>query len=275
MNTATHTGPPVPAHLALLSLVTGGGWDLVVAGSSAPAPRDPVVYGPGRGLWLDAATARAEMAAGRLAAVELGASPGCWVISRGPGALGLSARQRNGAEVPSLHCSSFTALLLGVATGADANWTHTSTMATLEDTCERVGQFTVPIQPSGRVRCWGYGDHCRRIVPRVGRAMGPLEVWQRRAELGPLTVLLQSTRSSGSWRWGHHTLALVRLPGHPGVLYRVAADGSASGGVYSGTRMDTEILDEAEARRLEGQRLYEAWTIDNPQPSRCPITLEI
>lgn len=280
LTSSSPVGPPLPAHLALLSLVTGGGWDQAVAGVEQDPARSPVVYGPGRGLWLDRETALAEMAAGRIAKVELGDAPGCWVISRGPGALGLSASQRDGVERPSLHCTSWTNLLLGVALGVDAAWRHSGNIPPLEWICTERGEgvWTNPHNASDKACAYGYGDHVRSVTPRRGRTMRLREVWERRAELGTITVAAQSTyRGPGpnDYRWEHHTVAFLRVPGRADLLYRVAADGSASAGLYSGTPMDVEVVDGALAAARGATYLYRAWTLPRLNPSRCPITLEI
>jgi hypothetical protein len=104
------------------------------------------------------------------------------------------------------------------------------------------------------------------------------EIWERRAELGTITVAAQSTyRGPGpnDYRWEHHTVAFVRVAGRDDRLYRVAADGSASAGLYSGTPMDVEVVDGDIATSTGRTRLYRAWTLPRLNPSRCPITLEI
>lgn len=261
----------------LLDVATGGAWSQTVGGPPGPWPHRPVVYGPGRGLFLSAKAAQAAMDEGKVAEVELGDAPGVWVVTCGPGALGRSADLRSGQDRPTLHCSSWTNLLLGVLLAADpALWHHGGNMPSLEELCETSGRWRYAVPGGSTISVLGYRDHCRRVRPRTGRTLTPLELWERRGELGPVTVSAQSSRlANGSWRWEHHTVAWLRNPLHPGVLYRVAADGSRGTGGYSGTPMDIEVLDHAKAIELTGRQLHRAWTVPAlPAVPRCPITLE-
>ncbi len=280
--TSSLVGPPVPAALRLLSLATGGGWDQAVAGAPAgtKAPRPPVRYGAGRGLLLNAEEAQRELDAGRIAPVELGGASHLWVITRGPGGLRRSCGIP-GVEVPSLHCTSWTNLLLGAWFG-EPSWHHGGNMPPLNDLAERVGPWVFQVPGGGKITLPGYGDRLRRIhgngssarrhgAARNTRYLDPLELWERRAELGMLTVSAQSTLPG---KWGHHTVAWLRIPGHDDRLYRCAADGYKSAGRYSGTLMDVEVLDESAARSLAKMQLHEVWTTHHTPIAGYPVTLE-
>lgn len=265
----------IDAH-QLLDVATGGAWTQLLGGAPGLWPHRPVVYGPGRGLYLGAPQALAAMRAGQIAPVELGDAPGAWVIICGPGALGRSAAQRTGTQRPTLHCSSWTNLLLGVLLAdPPEHWHHGGNMPPLEDLCKTAGRFRYFVPGGSTLTLLGYGDHCLPVRPRAGRTLTPLELWERRAELGAVTVTAQSSLLGGRWRWEHHTVAWFRVPQHPDVLYRVAADGSRGAIGYSGTPMDIEVLDEATARRLTGHQVHRAWTVPTlPTRPACPVALE-
>lgn len=276
---------------AALDLATGGAWSLALeTGRPQPAGRTACVYGPGRGLWVERVRAEREMARGRLAPMDLGRAPGVWVATRGPGALGRSARLRSGREIPSFHCSSFTNWLAGIATGTNSRWTHTGNMPSLERLLDEHGRFSHTAQNT-TVWCQGYGEYFSRLSPDgttaeqhrlrgrgARRYLDAEELWRRRRELGALTLLGQSTLlRSGRWKYEHHTVALLRHPAWPDRLFRVAADGGRGGGGYSGTPMNIEVIDHREALRLERAALYYAHALTSlpDEIEHCPIALEL
>lgn len=246
----------------LLDAVTGGAYSRAVeARASQPAGPSAVVYGPGRGLWHE----------------------GAWWLTRGPGRLGLSAKQRSGQERPSLHCSSWTALCAGYAIGRDERWDHRGTLVGLDELLEKT-TWSRDVGTTKPATGLGYGGCFERLgggrPTQQGRDLhsgaGFVERLLEVGEGGALFLAAQSTKTARGWKWWHHTLALVVDPDAPGCVLRVAADGSrGGGGLYSGTPMDVEVWTPSappDAARL----VYRAWRLKDESlaPSSAPINLE-
>jgi hypothetical protein len=247
----------------MLDAVTGGAYSRALdSRKSAPAGSRAVVYGPGRGLWHE----------------------GAWWLTRGPGAMGGSAKQRSGQERPSLHCSSWTALLAGCAVGRDGAWDHRGTLVSLPTLLEQ-GAWSKDVGTTTPARGMGYGGSFDRLdggrntssgrdlhsgAEFVDRLLGEA------GEDGALFLAAQSTKGAGGWRWWHHTLALIVDPDAPGCVLRVAADGSrGSNGLYSGTPMDVEVWTPS-APPDPARLVYWAWKLkpEHLTPSTAPIHLE-
>jgi hypothetical protein len=209
------------AWLELRALVTG-------AGGGAP-----VRYGPGRGLWV----------------------PGRgWVVTRGPGGLARDNwKSKAGATYPSFHCSSWTNFFLGWLTNRRALYTHSGNIPPLDQICTTPGDKLTTQRGAAAWR--GYGEHCVRM-PGRGKAatVDWSDVVDGAASFPTFSVFAQSTKlASGRWKWWHHTGVIVRDPSTGGVE-RVAADGfKGTGGLYSATPMDAEVVDADFARRNEGR----------------------
>ena len=274
---------------AALEIATDGGWGRAVeSGKPAGAGPRAAVYGPGRGLWLSAEAAELAEARGQIAPVKRGPEGGVWVMTCGPGALGLPARLRNGQRRPTFHCSSFTSWIAGIIVGLDGSWTHTGNMPSLESLLTKRGPFVHP--GSTPVRVYGMGDYFGAVAPdgstaqrhklrgrAASRYMDTLELWDRLPELPGILFFGQSTkRRDGSWTWEHHTGLLVEHPAWKDRWFRLAADGSKAHGFYSGTPIDVEVIDRAEALALKSSRYFYAHApiyVEHTGPG-CPITRE-
>lgn len=247
----------------LLDAVTDGAYSRAVeTRQSQAAGPDAVVYGPGRGLWHE----------------------GAWWLTKGPGRLGLSARQRSGRERPSLHCSSWTALCAGYAVGRDAEWDHRGTLVGLDKLLESE-RWSQDVGTSKPATGMGYGDRFERLEggkpTQQGRDLhsgtGFVERLLEAGEGGALFLAAQSTKGARGWKWWHHTLALITDPDAPGCVLRVAADGSrGANGLYSGTPMDVEVWTPSSAPDA-ARLVYWAWRLKDESltPSSAPIKMEV
>lgn len=173
------------------------------------------------GAWSRALASRASAAAGPQA-VAYGPGRGAfiggeWVVNKGP----------------SFHCSSWTAFLAGVATSRDAAWDNKGTLAPLDVLLETEGAWRYNGFTGG-----GYGG----LFDRLG---GKRALWRGEAARaacleggdGLLLFAQSSRKSDGSWRWWHHTGAVIVRDGE---AYRIAADGSKGARGWSKTPMDVE-----------------------------------
>lgn len=247
----------------LLDAVTGGAYSLALAsGKASPAGPEAVVYGPGRGLWHE----------------------GRWLLTRGPGKVGASASQASGRQVPSLHCSSWTALLAGFAVGRDAGWDHRGTLVPLNTLLEQERGERNGAKWRGYggcfVRVHGDGEAIRSGAMKgctvlKGQAVVDTLVSQA-GKGGALYLAAQSTKGATSWVWWHHTLALIVHPSHPDRIFRVAADGSQSSAGYSGTPMDVEVWGPGGVTPNPTKTCYVAWRLrdDCLTPSGARVDLE-
>jgi hypothetical protein len=177
----------------------------------------PVKYGPGRGLFVD----------------------GKFVVTHGPGALNSKA-WNGGQTFPSFHCTSLCNFALGWLTRRNEDYTHAGNIPELWDLLEAppAARFQ-----SGVGRWGGYGDVCYEIesngstAARVHRLINgkahidAMEMYERRAEMPTFVVFAQSTFFPAGLNTWHHTGFFVFRDGR---MFRIAADGYASNGYWSG-----------------------------------------
>jgi len=164
----------------------------------------PVVYGPGRGLWVD----------------------GQWVITWGPGKLGRKKWKAKGKRGPSFHCSSWTNFVCGFLTGANQDYTHSGNIPALQDVLDE--DETLHHQRKGvQAAKWrGYGGHTTELL--AGKVVTLQDILDNIASLPTFLVVAQSTKKKGGgWKWWHHTVVFVvdRHGTDTPTLWRIAADG--------------------------------------------------
>jgi len=211
----------------------------------------PVVYGPGRGLFVDDQ----------------------WVISWGPGKLGRKKWKVNkskGKRGPSFHCSSWTNFVLGFLTGRDREYTHSGNVPHLQDLLSRDDSLhaqkdVLPYR--------GYG--LNTFVIMGGKTFNLAELHAKREELPTFLVVAQSTKKkSGKWKWWHHTVVFVvdhRQEGSP--MYRIAADGYRSKSGYSCKPMKWTRITEERAEKDGLKHIYQGSAV-YPQGTPAPVILE-
>lgn len=202
-------------------------------------------YGPGRGLVVDDR----------------------FVITHGPGALNSKA-WNGGQTFPSFHCTSFTNVVLAWLTRLNGDFTHAGNIPMLWDLCVKVGLQVEP-KDGWTLRYWGYGEHCYEIDSNGSTAarvrslidgkpyIDAMELYERRAELPTFIVFAQSTKTPAGWNTWHHTGLFVT---RDGKLYRIAADGYAAGGRWSGDPMRWVEVTEANIGALDLCR-YRVWGV--------------
>jgi len=185
----------------------------------AKVMKSPVIYGPGRGLFVD----------------------GEWVVSWGPTKLNsktwpIKPGHKRG---PSLHCSSLTNFLLGYLLNYNDKWTHAGNRPLLQQLC--TVDSGLHDQPrGGGAKFRGYGEFMQRLasdgdtlervnlrVRRSDRYMDAIELWDRRAELATFNFFSQGSKKNGRWNLDHHTGVFVYHHDKK-TMYRMAADGYRS-----------------------------------------------
>ena len=200
---------------------------------AAPDTEDPVLYGPGRGLW----------------------EGGRFVITYAPGRRSRPGDEKTwpnvlGKRYPSFHCSSWTNFFVGWLLRRNEDYTHAGNIPSLFDLLEEDG--SVHKIPGGGVYR-GYGDACSPIAPDgsgirrsgVPKVVDARELLARRSALPTFIVCGQSTKRNGTWRWWHHTVLFVVDHRDGDRLYRIAADGRKGPSGYSADPMRwVEITDK-------------------------------
>jgi len=225
--------PTWDAWLGLVSLVT----------------ETPVVYGPGRGLFVD----------------------GKWVITWGPGKLGSKGWKGKGLKGPSFHCSSWTNFVLGFLTCRDREYTHSGNVPHLQDLLDKDDSLH---KQDGVASYRGYGANTSDLLG--AKVVTLADIYLSRKELPTFICVAQSTKKKdGGWKWWHHTVIFVvdhRQEGSP--LYRIAADGykSKKSG-YSCQPMKYTEITEAKARADVGKHIYQGSLI-HPEGIPAPVVLE-
>lgn len=225
----------------------------------------PVRYGPGRGLWHD----------------------GKFVVTHGPGALGLKAwKNARGKSYASFHCSSWTNFFLGWLLRRNELYTHAGNVPSLFDLCTKGPDLHKQI---GASSYRGYGDAVSAIAPDgsgakrsgVSNVVDVREILARRAALPTFLVCGQSTKRAGSWRWWHHTVLFVVDHRDGDRLYRIAADGSKGAKGYSGDPMRWIEITPKNVGGLDGT-VYRAFGVDTSDGTYgdrsrpiAPVTFEL
>lgn len=223
--------------------------------------RQPVRYGPGRGLWDN----------------------GKFMVTYGAGRLGGTIRQWPnllGRTYPSFHCTSWCNFFLSWLCRRNQDFTHAGNCPSLFDLLEQNADLH-PQPGAGPYR--GFGDVCFRIVPdgtgsqRLGipNVMDMRELYARRDTLPTFVVWGQSTRRVNGWNWWHHTgICAVR----DRRLYRIAADGSKGVGGYSGKAMQWTEITPANLGNYDNVALrpYGVRTVDGTygDPKRPIVTVD-
>jgi hypothetical protein len=231
----------------------------------------PVRYGPGRGLFHN----------------------GGWVITQGPGALGVKNwTSANGTTYPSFHCTSWTNFFLGWLLRYNENFTHAGNVASLFDVCEQSEDVH---RAEDREPYRGYGPYCRAILsdgstytrkkyPKVldRRVLDMQELYDRRAQLPTFLVCGESTFANGSWNMWHHTLLFAtdhNADGHP--MYRIAADGYNGTHGWSAQAMRWTPIDAAAVPTYQNNIIFRAYGVLSTPDGKyggdkpiAPVTLE-
>ena len=220
------------AWLALVALVTD----------------TPVVYGPGRGLFVD----------------------GQWVITWGPAKLGRKKWKAKGKRGPSFHCSSWTNFVLGFLTCRDREYTHSGNIPHLQDVLDADDSLH---SQAGAAKWRGYGWHTSDLLE--GKVVTLRDIYDARHDLPTFLVTAQSTKKkSGGWKWWHHTVVWVidhRQPGSP--MYRIAADGYKGKKGYSCTPMRYTQITEDSAHKDAKKHIYQG-SVVFPEGTPKPVILE-
>jgi peptidoglycan hydrolase-like protein with peptidoglycan-binding domain len=221
----------------------------------------PIVYGPGRGLWHE----------------------GSFLITYGPGGLGKKSwkSQRGATGVgPSFHCTSWTNFVLSMLARRNEDYTHAGNIPPLTKLCETPNE---PRFEKG-VGTWrGFGDICvpvltdgssRKRTKLASKSVVDLrELWERRHDLSTFFVCGQSTKkSTGTWKWWHHTVLFVidhRQDGSP--MYRIAADGFVDKSHRWSSRpmVYTEVT-ESYAEDSLGRFIFRGYSLCLPDPCDRP-----
>jgi hypothetical protein len=268
---------------AFLDALTGGGYEAAKRGGPPPKTY-PVGYGPGRGLLL---AQRPEKARELLA----GDGDGAWVLTRGPTQLGRSARQADGKERPTLHCSALTNLSAGFLTGRTpqgaegGGYTHAGNIPPIWDLIETSGgehngvAFVGYGGPRGAfARCHPHGQ-----IPRIpglplrdadGRSclhgMDLLTVL-RRCHLEPPAFVPFAARKGEAAPPSGGSRAEARRPDEPSIFFFAQSSRRPAGGwrwwhhtglfVLSGGADGPVVRIAADGSR-NGQGLYSGTPVD-------------
>lgn len=219
----------------------------------------PIIYGPGRGFFLK--------------------NEQKWVITLGPGGLNLRNWKCQKPLSASFHCTSLVNFTLSVLINRNDNFTHTGNIPPLFDLVNTKG-----IGVYNKVKYRGFSSRLLRLAgngttpsrnkivgaSRVLTHLDSREVLDRIDELSLFNVWSQSDYSSSKkrWNWDHHVGFFVKIDNR---LYRFAADGYASKGVYSATPVSWKEF-------IENKCLYQVFRFDTSGPfdyySECPIEVE-
>ena len=255
-------GEKIPGHL-MLSKCSAISWKRFMKFVDL-TQNHPVVYGPGRGLFVQNA----------------GEYDDGWVITWGAGKLGRKewAIKNGKRRGPSFHCSSLTNFLLGYLLNYNEMWTHAGNMPHLETICLKDSNVHKVSGVNASFR--GYGQHMLRLASdgdtkeririrfkRVERYLDAVEIWERRRELATFNFFSQGDKKNGRWNLDHHTGVFV-YKHKEDRFYRLAADGYRGGApkAYSGTPVSfTEIDDEWPKK--EKHRVYQIFRLIPDTPS--------
>lgn len=248
--------PEVPVAIVPCGAAMWAAFQRFIAVIVGTATGKPVRYGPGRGLFVNGKGTPP--------------SPGKFVVTHGPGALGAKA-WNGGQTFPSFHCSAFTNFFLGWLDRRNADYTHAGNIPSLFVLCEASASEHVEPQDGWVLRYRGYGNVCSPILTdgsttsRTGIAKvidaKELLARARAGTLPTFVVFGQSTLIGGKWLWWHHTgLFVVR----DNRLYRIAADGRYANGRWSGQPMQYVEVTDANVGTLAAcvYRLYGVNTTD-------------
>lgn len=262
------------------------------------ASHAPVVYGPGRGLWVDESTLANRLADGSISLYpgERPCGRGAFIVTAGAGGLGKRSdiRPKDGREAgprPSFHCSSFTGFAAAVLDGRGEWFDHRATLVPLESLLEK----RLTPYKAAQIRGYGSGDWVQiaadgstasrkgwnRRSLQAARYLDMVEILERASSLPRVLFFAQSSNFGHKWVWEHHTGILYRrdVPGSKQQqLIRCAADGTKTKGpggmIYHGQKMDVEVITHDEAQKIVGNRLYAVWGFDPPAgPARPPVPL--
>jgi len=204
----------------------------------------PVRYGPGRGLFND----------------------GKFVVTYGPGGLGLKNWKSLVKPTPSFHCSSWTNFFLAWLLRYNERYTHAGNIPDLDDLLtENSDEHVVPMD-GWTLRYRGYGEACFKLVPdgsstarhKMGNYFDARELLARKDALPTFIVCWQSTKTGNVWKWWHHTVLFVAYEGR---LYRIAADGYCNAArQWSGRPLVWVEITDKNVGQLDGA-IYQAWGV--------------
>lgn len=234
-------------------------WDEFLA-TMATICNHPVMYGPGRGLWVN----------------------GQFLITYNPGSQVKGDNWKSWPNVKSkpyasFHCTSYVNFIASWLQKRNQDYTHAGNCISFFDLMEKGPE--VRFWPGVGPVC-GFGNCMTSIAPdgsgtkRSGfaHAMDLQEIYDRRASLPTFLFFVQSTKKAGYWNKWHHTGLYVVDHNDNHRLYRWAADGYKGAGGYSATPMQKLEIVPGNIKTLGPvvYRLYGMNTIDGTygDPSR-------
>ena len=205
-----------PATVTQCNAPTWAAFELLVDAVT----KQPVRYGPGRGLWNGSK----------------------FVITYGAGKMGGTVKEWPnvlGRPYPAFHCTSWTNFFMSWLMRRNQDFTHAGNIPSLFDLLEKGPEVH---QNPGAGPWRGFGDVCYRLTPDgsgikrsgVSGVVDARELLDRRDTLPSFVVCGQSTKRSTGWNWWHHTV-LFAVRNHK--LYRIAADGMRGPAGYSAQPM--------------------------------------
>jgi hypothetical protein len=234
---------PAPSTFVPCNAPTWAAFELLVEAIT----KQPVRYGPGRGLWVDDK----------------------FIITYGAGQLNGTTRQWPnvlGRTYPAFHCTSWTNFFLSWLCRRNQDFTHAGNIPSLFDLLEQSPELH---QNPGAGPYRGFGDVCFRIPIDgsgarrlgIGGVVDARELLDRKDTLPTFIPCGQSTKLTTGWKWWHHTVLFVS---YEHKLYRIAADGLRGPAGYSATPMRWVEITPANVSALANAayRPYGVKTVD-------------
>jgi hypothetical protein len=196
-----------------------------------------------------------------------------FIVTMGPNRLGNKNYKVKGQYRAGFVCSTFTYFLLCMIFRVNKGFR--AALAGGIPPLSKVLEAAHRIHPvdGSRYGFWGFGPWTELIPSdgttkeRIRRAakykhIDIVELYGRRKELPDIMFAVQSTRFTRGWKWGHHTCVFwvdKEAPGCP--MYRMAADGSKPGKVFSNTTMDVERITQDFSQGRADKYLFKIYGI--------------